>query len=63
MFKKIKEKYKLKSIEVNVITNFIKDEVASFFDAGIYTDDDDDDDDDEDDDDNDSEENKFTGFR
>ena len=63
MFKKIKEKYKLKSIEVNVITNFIKDEVASFFDADIYTDDDDDDDDDEDDDDNDSEENKFTGFR
>ena len=61
MLKKIKEKYKLKSIEVNVITNFIKDEVASFFDAGIYTDDDDDDD--EDDDDNDSEENKFTGFR
>ena len=57
VFKKIKEKYKLKSIKVNVITNFIKDEAESFFDADIYTDYDyDDDDNDDDDDDGDDDE-------
>ena len=48
-------------LEVNVVTNFIKDEVESLSDAEVYTDDNDDDDDDDDDDD--FEEDRVIGFR
>ena len=54
--KKIKENDELKTVEVNVVTNFIKDEVESLSDAEVYTDDDDDDDDD-------FEEDRVIGFR
>ena len=37
---KMKEKNELKSIQVDVLNNFIKDEVQSFSDAEVYTDDD-----------------------
>ena len=42
----------LKNVEIDVITNFIKDKVESSSDEEIYTDDD-----------GDSEENKVIGFR
>ena len=58
--KKIKENDELKTVEVNVVTNFIKDEVESLSDAEVYTDDDNDDDDDDDDD---FEEDRVIGFR
>lgn len=53
--KKIKENDELKTVEVNVVTNFIKDEVESLSDAEVYTDDDNDDDD--------FEEDRVIGFR
>ena len=47
---KIKENNgELKSIEVDVVTKFNKDEVGKFFDAEVYTNDDDYDDDSEED--------------
>ena len=55
--KKIEENDELKTVEVNVVTNFIKDEVESLSDAEVYTDDDDDDDDD------DEEEDRVIGVR
>ena len=39
MLKKIKENNELKSVEIDVVTNFIKDEVESSSDAEVYTDD------------------------
>ena len=45
MLKKAKENKELKSIEVNVVSNFIKDGKKSFYNAEFYTDDHDDDDD------------------
>lgn len=36
--KKIKENNELKSVEVDAISNFIKDEVEGFPDADVYTD-------------------------
>ena len=36
---KIKEHSELKSVEVDVVTKFIKDEVESFSDVEVYTDD------------------------
>ena len=39
VLKKIKDNNELKSIGVNVVTNFIKDEVKSFSNADVYTDD------------------------
>ena len=40
-----KDSSELKSTDINVVTNFIRDKVESFFDTAIYTDEDDDDDD------------------
>ena len=40
-----KDSSELKSADINVVTNFIRDKVESFFDTAIYTDEDDDDDD------------------
>ena len=37
---KMKKKNELKSVQVDVLNNFIKDEVQSFSDAEVYTDDD-----------------------
>ena len=39
--KKIDKNTELKSVKVNVATNFIKDEMKIFSDADVYTDDDD----------------------
>ena len=36
-----KDSSELKSTDINVVTNFIRDKVESFFDTAIYTDDDD----------------------
>ena len=49
---KINENNELQSVEVDVVTNFIKDEVESSSDAEIYTNDD-----------YDSEKDRVTGFR
>ena len=56
LLKKLKENDELKSVEVNLVTNFIKDKVESSSDAEVYTDDDYDYDDD------DSEEDRIIGF-
>ena len=56
LLKKLKENDKLKSVEVNLVTNFIKDKVESSSDAEVYTDDNYDYDDD------DSEEDRIIGF-
>ena len=39
VLKKLKENNELKSVEVDVVTSLIKDEVEGFFYAEIYTDD------------------------
>ena len=49
---KINENNELQSVEVDVVTNFIKDEVESSSDAEVYTNDD-----------YDSEKDRVTGFR
>ena len=47
LLKKLKENDELKSVEVNLVTNFIKDKVESSSVAEVYTDDDYDYDDDD----------------
>ena len=47
LLKKLKENDELKSVEVNLVTNFIKDKVESSSDAEVYIDDDYDYDDDD----------------
>ena len=52
MLRQLKENDELRSVEMYLVTNFIKDEVESFSDAEVYTDDNDD-----------SEEDKVIEFR